>query len=232
MKVSVIIPTLNEGSRIRSLVEFLLQYSGPDLCEILVIDAPTSSDICADKLQDLPRVKYFVASQTSRAIQLNEGANIAQGNILYFIHADVLPPKNFDCHITTAISTGTDYGYFSYQFDSNRPLLRLNAYTTRYEGIFTGGGDQTFFIRKTLFESMNGFRNDLVIMEDFDLYWRLRKTKANFEILSPRVTVSARKYNHNSYLKVNLVNLCTFTLFRMGFCQYRLKKFYARALKK
>ncbi|MCB0643211.1 MAG: TIGR04283 family arsenosugar biosynthesis glycosyltransferase [Phaeodactylibacter sp.] len=231
MKVSVIIPTLNEARRITALVSFMVQQAGNHLLEILVVDAAGSTDDIRAALGGIDPVRVIKCQATSRAMQMNEGARQAKGALLYFVHADVYPPENYTDHILEALSSNIDFGYFRYDFDSNRPLLRLNGYFTRFDGLFTGGGDQTFFISKALFQEMGQFREDLVMMEDFDLFWRLRRKGYHYEILPPKAIVSARKYKYNSYLRVNAVNLVTFTLFRCGFCQHRLKRFYKKALR-
>lgn len=231
MKISVIIPTLNEARRIAALVSFMLEQAGDHLLEILVVDAAGSTDDIRSSLASLHSVRVIKSRATSRAVQMNEGASEARGDFLYFVHADVYPPENYTNHIREALQSTIDFGYFCYRFDSDRPLLRMNGYFTRFDGLFTGGGDQTFFLSKALFQQMGCFREDLVMMEDFDLFWRLRRQGYQYAILPPKATVSARKYKYNSYLRVNVVNLLTFTLFRYGFCQHRLKRFYKKALR-
>jgi rSAM/selenodomain-associated transferase 2 len=231
MSISIIIPTFNEAQRIQKLVNHLLENSTDDLLEIIVSDAAQSSDNTVAILQGIPKVQVFRAEATSRARQMNQAAALARGKILYFVHADVWPPTSYLSAINKALKPGNDFGFFSYQFDSGHPLLRLNGYFTRFNGIFTGGGDQTFFIRASIFKQMNGFKEDLVIMEDFEMFWRLKKTNIPYTIIRQDVRVSARKYEHNSYLKVSLVNFCTFFLFRMGYCPVKLKAFYSRSLK-
>jgi rSAM/selenodomain-associated transferase 2 len=230
MTLSVLIPTYNESQRISKLVEHLLQTATSDSFEILVADAPDSDDNTLELLTSYQQVSAFRASATSRARQMNEAAAKAKGEIYYFVHADVLPPDNWQQLVIDAVEKGTDFGFFGVRYDSGNLLLKMNAYFTRNDGLFTGGGDQTLFIRKDIFEKQNGFQDHLVIMEDFDLFWRLRKAGYTYTILARQVLVSTRKYERNSYLKVNLVNGLTFFLFRMGYCQYKLKRFYRWAL--
>lgn len=230
MPISLIIPTYNEAQRIVPLVRYLKAQGQKYLLEIIVADAAASTDNTLERLKPIDGVVAFRADDTRRSQQLNQAAAKARGDILYFVHADTQPPASFASDIQCTLEKGNDFGLFSYQFDSSSWLLRVNSRTTKYENIFTGGGDQTLFLRRELFEKMGGFRSDLVIMEDFDLFWRLRKAGYRYTIVDNPCLVSARKYNGNGYLKVNLVNLCTFSLFKLGFCQYRLKRFYKWAL--
>jgi hypothetical protein len=50
-------------------------------------------------------------------------------------------------------------------------------------------------------------------MEDFDLYRKAKKSGSKFCIIDNPLLVSARKYEKNSWLKVNLVNLRIFILY-------------------
>ncbi len=48
----------------------------------------------------------------------------------------------------------------------------------------------------------------------------------------PKATlISARKYEENNYMRVQLANLIVFNMYRMGFSQERLANTYCRLLK-
>lgn len=226
MSVSVIVPTLNEERRIVPLVEQIHTFGSEVIKEILVADAARSSDRTLEVLQGQEKVFAFQSSATSRASQMNEAAQKAQGDVLYFVHADVVPPSSCIQDLNGAIDSGYDFGFFSYQFNSDNPLLKINSYCTRFDGLFTGGGDQTFFIKRQVFQEMGGFTQDLTFMEDYDFFWRLKKENYRYTIIKKNVLVSPRKYEGNSWVKVNALNLCVLTLFRLGFCPKKLKKMY------
>ncbi len=230
MHLSIIIPTLNEEARIGPLVNYLKATKDSKNLEIIIADAHSSTDHTVAILSKEKQLKAFKVIATNRAKQMNAAAAKASGDALYFVHADTKPPHSFLSDIQTAFEDGYDFGYFCCRYDSSHPLLKWNSRFSGRKNIFTGGGDQTFFIKRSLFRYMGGFREDLGIMEDFDLFWRLRRRKKSFTIVPRAVTVSARKYEKNAYLKVSLVNLCTFTLFRMGYCPKKLKAFYSRVL--
>ncbi len=230
MTLSVLIPTFNEAERILPLVRHLRKYADQRLREIIVADAPASDDQTLSLLADEAKVHAFRTHATCRSQQLNQAAARARGDVLYFLHADARPPATYLNDLFSALYRGYDFGMFSYRFDSDHPLLRLNARMIKRDGPFTGGGDQSIFIYHSLFKLTGGYRNDLVIMEDFDYFWRLRRQGYRYTILDSEVLISARKYERNSYLKVSIVNGCTFYLFKMGFCQYKLKRFYKWAL--
>ena len=213
--ISIVIPTYNEEAHIGRLGRFLSPYLLSDrrLIEVVVVDAMST-----DKTPDIVSsfgFKLIQSSYKSRAIQLNEGAKTSSGDVLYFIHADVVPPSSFLDDIFDAIETGSEFGCFSYQFDTVKKLLSFNARFTRRDSSFIGGGDQTLFMKRSVFDKLDGFREDHIIMEDYELYWRAKK-EFRHSIIPHDAIVSARKYEKNSYLRVQLANLLVFASYRLG----------------
>ncbi len=228
MEVSVIIPCLNEAPNLRELLPFFLDAGDPRIREVLVVDAASCDDSAG--VATALGARVIRSAVRSRAVQLNLGARSAVGDILYFVHADTRPPADYLDRIAEKLGQGYSCGCFAYRFDSTHPLLKVNARFTRFKGIFCGGGDQTLFITRSVFEQENGFRDDLPIMEDFEFTRRLRK-RYRFAVVASEAIVSARKYAHNSYLKVNLVNLFVFILFFAGADPHGLKRRYQKWLR-
>lgn len=229
MHIDIIIPTLNEAKRLPKVLDFLFSQKENEKLTIIVADADQSSDntkaLCLDH-----DVFYFKSKATCRSIQINEGAAKGSGDVLFFLHADVIPPDNFYDSIKKALDKGKEAGLFSYKFDSPNVMLNLNAYFTKYDSWFAGGGDQCLFITRARFDQLNGFNSKCVIMEDFDFFDRLKANKISYQIIDKPALVSARKYDHRSYLKVNLANLITFIKFRLGTDNQMLKHSYQRWL--
>ncbi|WP_340154006.1 TIGR04283 family arsenosugar biosynthesis glycosyltransferase [uncultured Marivirga sp.] len=203
-KITVIIPTLNEAENIEQLLHYLHQDASDKIAEIIVSDAESK-----DSTQEIAKEKGAIVictKQASRAHQMNEAAKMATGDILYFVHADAKPPKSFVNDILKAIEKGNDFGCYRFKFESKSPLLAVNSWFTRFKVLWCRGGDQTLFIKKSVFEQNNGFDEEYVVMEDFELIKRLWK-KHPFGIIPKSVKVSARKYELNSYWTVNMANL-------------------------
>jgi rSAM/selenodomain-associated transferase 2 len=229
MLLSIIIPTLNEIQNLRRLLPYLLEHSDERLHEIIIANSEQTTDETATYAAQVG-AKVVDCAACSRAVQMNRAAASAKGDVLYFIHADVLPPPNFLEAIEQTLATDVDFGCFSYQFDSPNKLLRINAYFTRFDGLFSGGGDQTLFIRKEDFEQLDGFDAEWCIMEDFDFTKRAKAAGLNYKIVSHDALVSARKYEQHSYVWVTLSNLWVFILFWLGVHPTRLKSTYQRLL--
>lgn len=225
MHIDIIIPTLNEAHRLPYLLDFLCEHKENDKLHIIVVDANQSNDfteaICLDY-----DISYLKSSATCRSIQMNEGAKLARSQMLMFLHADVMPPQDFYDAIEETIKAGSEAGFFSYKFDSQKTILRLNAYFTKYNNLFTGGGDQCLFIKRDRFNKLGGFDQHYSIMEDFEFFERMKKHEVQYQIIKSPALVSARKYDEHSYLKVNLTNLITFARYKMGGNPADLKKTY------
>lgn len=227
-RLSVIIPVLNENQNLQQLIPLLKQHGGSYLQDLIVVDGGSSDGSQATALA--LGASVYELSEASRAKQLNLGASKAGGNTFYFVHADTRPLPSFVNDICHARSRGFQAGCYRYQFDSKRLLLRLNSWATRFNGLFSGGGDQTLFITKTLFEQVGGFDPRFCLMEDFDLVRKIKKA-TKFHIIPKSIRVSARKYEHNSWLRVQLVNLYVFLRFHLGTSPQQLKSIYSKYLR-
>ncbi|CAN5474331.1 TIGR04283 family arsenosugar biosynthesis glycosyltransferase [soil metagenome] len=211
-KISVIIPVYNEENTIVRLLNHLRIHGCSYNLEIVVVDGG-SEDSTVDKVRN--QGINCICSKKGRAFQMNTGVKHSNGEILYFVHADSIPPLTFPADILNAVTEGYEAGCYRFKFDSERPLLKINSYFTRFDRLMSRGGDQTLFITRSLFDKLGGYKEDYVIMEDFDLIERIRR-ESTFKIIPDDVTVSARKYSNNSYLKVNFVNLVIFIMYFMG----------------
>lgn len=227
MNISVIIPTYNEAAHIQQLVFFLKKHGAPFIEEIIVSDCGSTDNTINLAIQS--GASIILSPTKSRAIQMNLGARHSKGTILLFVHADTLPPPTFANDIINAIKNGYHAGCFSYKFNSNKKLLHLLSKCTKKNTIFTGGGDQMLFVRKSVFDCIGGFDEKLVLMEDFDIVKKLKKNYS-FILIKNDGLVSARKYEHNSFFRVQLANALVFFLYKCGVASPILKALYYKIL--
>ncbi|NND80319.1 MAG: glycosyltransferase family 2 protein [Maribacter sp.] len=198
-KISIIIPVLNEEDRIGELITFLYKNStSKNIAEILVIDGGSNDNTVS--LAKKTGAKVY-KSEKGRAKQMNYGVRMAKGEILYFLHADTFPSKNFDQYIVNAISHNQQAGCFQMKFDSDNWALQFFAWFTRYNHMICRGGDQSLFISKELFKKTKGFNEDYIIFEDNEFIGRIYQ-KTNFKILPYHVKTSARKYRKLGVFKL------------------------------
>ena len=210
MKISVIIPTLNEAENIGKLIKHLKLNAEGMRLEIIVVDGEST-----DKTVEIAQTfgaTVFIAPK-SRAKQMNFGAKNAQGEVLYFVHADCLPPKTYIADIQDAISNGYPIGCFRYKFDSNSFLLKLNAYFNRFSPLWCRGGDETLFVTKEVFNQLGSFDENFCIMEEYALIQKAYKN-FRFKIIPKSALVSARKYATNSWIRVQYANFIAFSMFK------------------
>jgi rSAM/selenodomain-associated transferase 2 len=227
MRVSIIIPTLNEAGNIAQLLSRLTETSSEYLEEIIVVDGGSTDDTC--QIVRKLGVKVMNCPKRGRAFQMNVGAHHSSGDVLYFIHGDTLPPTTYLEDIGTALGDGHDMGCYRFKFDGKRWLLRINSFFTRYNKSWCRGGDQSLFVKKEVFNALGGYREDYVIMEDFELL-RRAVGKYRFCVMPKEIIVSDRKYKTNNYLQVQLANLIVFNMFKRGYAPQKILKTYRRMI--
>ena len=227
MKISIIIPTYNEAENIEKIISYLQSIDKINNIEIIVADGGST-----DKTMELANNKGVTAILSEikgRAGQMNHGANSATGDILYFIHADSRPPLSYYNDIETAVAGGYNCGCYRSKFDSNNFMLKINSFFTRLNVLFCRGGDQTIFVTKELFEKVGPYKNEMLIMEDYDFLARIRK-QGKFKLFNKATLFSARKYDENSWLKVQKANLKIVLMYKNGKSQQEMLDTYKRML--
>jgi len=223
MKLSIIIPTINEASQIANLISYLQIHREHVIPEIIVVDGGSSDGTLT--LAKRKGVRVLRSLRRQRAHQMNLGAAAATGDVLYFLHADTLPPRNYLQTIGHAVRAGSQAGCFRLAFDWDHWFLRLQAWFTRYDWDGFHYGDQSLFILRTDFLSLGGFNESLDIMEDYQLVKRLKQC-LDFTVLSTSVTTSARRYRQVGVYKLQMIYYLIFLMFRLGFTQRQLWTVY------
>ncbi len=226
--ISIIIPTYNEASTIADLVAFIKINTVNADIEIIVSDGG-STDATVE-LATKAGASALLSPDKGRAAQMNFGASIARGQILYFVHADCLPPKTFVTDIENAVSNKADAGRYRTSFMSSSLLLKLNAFFTRFNWFVCYGGDQTLFVTKALFETIGGFDETKLIMEDYDISIRIKQS-GTYVILNNYVQVSVRKYEANSWWVVQRANYKAIQMYKAGASSEVIVTAYRKCIK-
>lgn len=202
--LSIVIPVLNEAETIEKLLIHLSEsISGENDIEVILADGGSTDGTVQiiNKIsgQSLPKIRersfsiQNISSEKSRARQMNNGAKLASGEILYFLHADSFPPKNFDNYIVSEVKNGNPAGCFRMKFDNKHWWLKLAGWLTQFSWRACRGGDQSQFITKKLFDDIGGFDESYIIYEDNILINELYKRK-QFVIINHKLVTSARLY--------------------------------------
>ncbi len=220
MKISVIPPALNEAKHIGRSLDSIGMQEGE--FEIIVVDG-CSTDGTADVARRYARV--ITSEQRGRAIQMNAGARHACGEVLVFLHADSCFPRHALSTLRSAlVNPRIIGGTFTLRFDSQRFLLRVIAFFTRFRFRFFHYGDQGIFVRRTIFEELGGFKQ-MPMMEDIDFLQRLHRRGRVILIKQP-VTTSARRFLCHGIIRQQLLDIILVVLYVLGIGTEKLSKLY------
>lgn len=250
-KISIIIPILNEAETISGLIEHLIHNSSKkNISEIVIVDggstdasqdivnqfvSSSDSDLSESYREAGPETSSglphqlikLIVSAKGRAKQMNLGAKHATGDILYFLHADSLPPKDFDQLIINEVDKGNLAGCFKMKFDNNHWWLRLVGLLTQLPWKACRGGDQSQFITKSLFEDLNGFDESYSVYEDYELINKLYQKK-QFVVIQEFLTTSARRYDANGIWKLQYHFLTIYIKKWFGASAQELHRYYLK----
>lgn len=189
MKLSIIVPTLNEASGIVATLSALqaLRVEGH---EVIVSDGGSTDTtaVLADGLVD-----RLLIGAPGRARQMNAGAAVASGEALLFLHADTRLPEGAEQAIQTAMLSKL-WGRFDVDIIGRPRVLRVVAALMNLRSRLTGiaTGDQAIFVSKSAFAAVGGYPEQ-PLMEDIELSSRLKKLGAP-ACLRERVITSGRRW--------------------------------------
>lgn len=192
--ISIIVPTLNESSQIAQTLMALEKLEGEK--EILVVDGGSDDETVA-LVQE--RGIAVAPSNRGRGVQLHVGALHSRGDILWFVHADTLPPARALDEILGAMSDPSVVGgNFGLTFDgSSRAARRLTAIYPMLRRLNLCYGDSGIFVRRDVYEGIGGFR-PFALFEDLDLLKRLRRI-GRFAHLECRIVTSSRRFENKNF---------------------------------
>ncbi len=219
--ISIIVPTLNEEAQIDSLLKHLKTIARR--AEILVIDADSDDETCSIAAE----YARVCASQRGRAVQMNRGAALAEGEILWFVHADCRPhAKSVDAILSVLKDPEVVGGAFEWILDAPGLYFRSVEFFSNWKNRIGKlvCGDMGIFVRKSVFEKMNGYA-EIPLMEDMDFGKRLKR-EGKIVILPFRIITSARRWYDEGILKNVTRNWMLQILWSFGVSPETLKKWY------
>lgn len=199
MKITVILPVLNEAAIIRGALERLRAQL--PTAQVLVVDGGSDDGTAALAEAHAPYATVLT-SPPGRARQMNLGALQASGDWLIFLHMDTRLPEGCATALEEAQRRGCEAGVFGLRIRGRHPLLPLLSMganlRTRLRRVFLG--DQALFIRKSLFLQLGGFP-ELPLLEDYQ-FSRLLKRRGVPLYFSPlRVETSGRRWDENGFFR-------------------------------
>lgn len=194
MKISIIIPTLNEGKYLSILLESIRKQTFKNY-EIIVADALSKDNT----VEIAKKYKAKIVKGGMPAVGRNKGAKAANGDFLFFLDADVKLPKNFlkkaynemqkrnlnlaTCEMKPISGLLID----KVIHDSVNLIMKLSQYSNPH------ASGSCLFVSKKLFEKIGGFNEDLKLAEDHEFLKRATKIKPLRVLNSTNVMVSIRR---------------------------------------
>jgi rSAM/selenodomain-associated transferase 2 len=225
--ISVIIPTINEAQNIEKLIHFIEKNKSECNIEIIVCDGGSQDDtvVICKKLG----VKVIESTIARRSIQLHMGAMNAIFPILFFVHADTIPPATFAKDIQKALESGFGSGRYRSKFDSKSLLFSINAFFTRFDWFVCYGGDQSLFVTKEIYDCVGGFDPNLLIMEEYDLTHKI-KGICSYKVMRQKMLISTRKYQGRGWLNVLITHFKIIQMYKEGIDQSEIMNTYNKRM--
>jgi uncharacterized protein len=228
LDLSIIIPVLYEAERIQTCLANVVNLAGDLNLEAIVVDGDPQAGTLSHLPSPYPHVLKGIQSPKGRGTQMNAGAQIAQGQVLLFLHADTdLPDQAFQHIIRTCTQAPYMGGAFDLAIASPRWSLKLIGKVASWRSRLTRipYGDQAIFIRKDVFEQVQGYP-DIPLMEDVALMQRLKHQGHPIQILSSTVKVSARRWEKEGIVCCTLRNWSLILLYFLGIAPETLARWY------
>ncbi len=227
MRVSIIVPTINEAPSIESVLRGW-QFVRSAGHEIVLVDGGSSDNTV---VLARPLVDSVISSSPGRALQMNAGARAAAGEVYWFLHADTkIQQSTLDALVAAWLASERQYfwGRFDIGFDDAALRFKLVSWCMNIRSRLTSiaTGDQGLFVSRALFEQCGGFAN-IKLMEDIELCKRLRGL-CNPHNLREQLITSPRRWQAHGWLNTVLLMWWLRLAFFVGVSPNRLSDWYKR----
>jgi rSAM/selenodomain-associated transferase 2 len=210
--ISVIVPVLDEAALIGPFLVHLRALA--PRTEVIVVDGGSQdgtrsiAEELADVLLDAPR---------GRATQMNAGAAVAKGDVLWFLHADSTLPRDAIRDIGSALDDpGMAGGCFRLRLPSRKMIYRVSDSVGNL-GVQVFGfalGDHGIFCRRTAFEQAGGYP-EVPILEDAEIFRRLGQI-GRMRQLRAEIASSPRSYEQWGPYRTTAIYFCILVLYVLG----------------
>lgn len=196
-QISVVIPTFNEADSLRSTIGAVKALG--DGIEIMVVDGESTDETVFIARKSGVSV---ILSECGRGIQLHAGALAATGSVLWFLHADSIPPPAALREIREALSDENVVGgNFALRFDGDSPAAAfLTWFYNKVRHIGLLYGDSGIFVRRDAYQQIGGFK-PIPLFEDLEFVGRLKRRGKLVRVKS-EITTSSRRFESRPFLPV------------------------------
>ncbi len=224
MKLSVVIPTLDEADRIETAIRGALD--APATVEVIVVDGGSSDATTRLAAAAGARV---LACERGRARQLRAGVSASTGDVVVLLHADTQLPHDWTSAVEQALrDPRVVAGAFRLRFDEQSLVFRFIEFGARLRAglLRLPYGDQALFFRRRALEAIGGIP-EVPLMEDLDLVHRIKR-EGRLALLSAPAVTSARRYRARGPLRTMLRNWLAATAWTLGVDRARIAHWVGR----
>ncbi len=218
--VSVIIPTYNRARLVVEAIESVRAQSFADL-EIVVVDDGSTDDTVA-RLVELARtesrVRWIETTHTGRpGAARNRGVEASWGRLLAFLDSDDLwHPQKLELQLPLIVNGGYRICHTRERWlRAGREISQGRRRHRRDGDLFADSlvkciiGPSTVLLERSLFEEVGGFREDVEIGEDYELWLRVTSREPVGYVDEPLTTKRAghgdqlsEKYGHIEVFRI------------------------------
>jgi rSAM/selenodomain-associated transferase 2 len=222
MKVSIIIPVLNEAKHIAETLESLASHRNQGH-EVIVIDGGSNDGTVSVAEMHADKV---LKGDTGRAKQMNRGIEEAQGDILLFLHADTRLPSDALACIINAAENGYYWGRFNVRLSGERFMFRIIERAMNLRSCLTGiaTGDQAIFVSSESVDIIGAFPQ-IPLMEDVLFSKRLRELGWP-ACIKQKVVTSSRRWEQRGIMRTVVLMWRLRLLFFFGVSAEKLAQQY------
>ena len=223
-RISIIVPVWREQDIIADFLGHL-RACAPE-AELIVVDGGSDD---ATGAHARGHCDQFIVSTRGRAQQMNAGAGVATGEVLWFLHADCrLTEDCIDAMQNALRDSRVIGGYFRIRLPPQRLVYRLTDSFAHYGGLLLRirCGDHGFFCRREEFRQIGGFP-EVPLMEDVEFYRAMRR-RGRVVAVPARLTLSARRYEKIGPTKLTLAYGLIASLYAVGVPRSILQSLYRR----
>lgn len=222
MKISIIIPVLNEAEHIADTLKSLDPYRRQGH-EVIVIDGGSKDDTVPIAEQYADKV---LRSDAGRALQMNSGIDEALGDVLLFLHADTRLPGDAAAMVIHAVEEGCFWGHFNVRLSGRHFMFRIIERMMNMRSCITGvaTGDQAIFVSLESIQIVGAYPQ-LPLMEDVVFSKRLRNLGWP-ACIRQQVVTSSRRWEEKGILRTMLLMWRLRLLFFLGMSVDKLARQY------
>jgi rSAM/selenodomain-associated transferase 2 len=210
--LSIIVPVLDEAALIAPFLDHL-RARAPH-AEVIVVDGGSR-----DGTRSIagPLADVLISAPRGRASQMNAGAAVAIGEVLWFLHADSVLPLNAMRDIRAALNDPqTAGGCFRLRLPDSKMIYRISD-SVGDLGVQVFGfalGDHGTFCRRSSFEKAGGYP-DVPILEDAEFYRALARL-GGMRQLRAKIISSPRSYQKWGPYRTTGIYFCILVLYVLG----------------